>query len=87
MSNNNTSKRPVHEIRYGNVKVVIWCNQTQSGPMHNVNVSRLYKDGDQWKESNGFGQDDLLTLAKALDEAHTWIHRQRASQKNEKAAA
>ena len=75
----NAANRPAHEIRYGNVKAVIWCNQTANGPMHNVTVSRLYKDGDDWKESSGFGRDDLLVLAKALDEAHTWIHSQKAA--------
>jgi hypothetical protein len=78
MSKNATNK-PVHEIRYGSIKAVIWRNQTANGAMHNVTVSRLYKDGDQWKESSGFGQDDLLVLAKALDDAHSWIHTQKAA--------
>jgi len=75
----NAPNKPVHEVRYGNIKAVIWRNDTQNGPMHNVTVSRLYKDGDEWKESSGFGRDDLLALAKALDDAHTWIHGQKAA--------
>lgn len=72
-----TANRPVHEIRYGNVKTVIWKNQTVNGAMHNVTVARLYKDGDQWKESASFGLEDLLVLAKALTAAHTWIYENR----------
>ncbi len=43
---------------------------------HNVTVTRLYKDGDLWRESQHFGRDDLLLLAKVLDQAHTWIMQQ-----------
>lgn len=75
----NAPNKPVYEVRYGIIKAVIWRNDTQNGPMHNVTVSRLYKDGDEWKESSGFGRDDLLVLAKALDDAHTWIHSQKAA--------
>lgn len=73
------SNKPVHEVRFGSIKAVIWRNETANGSMHNVTVARLYKDGDQWKESSGFGQDDLLVLAKTLDVAHTWIHSQKAA--------
>jgi hypothetical protein len=73
------ANKPVHEIRYGSIKAVIWKNDTANGAMHNVTVARIYKDGEEWKESSGFGRDDLLVLAKALDEAHTWIHSQKAA--------
>lgn len=72
--------RPVKVIRYGSIKAAVWLNQTSAGPIHNVSVSRSYKDGDTWKESSSFGFDDLLVLAKALTEAHTWIHEQRQSE-------
>lgn len=75
----NDANRPAHEIRYGNIKVVIWKNQTANGSMHNVTVARIYKEGDEWKESSGFGRDDLLILASALDEAFKWIHAQKAA--------
>lgn len=77
-----TKNRPVHEIRFGAVRAVIWSNQTENGPMFNVTVSRSYKtkddDGkDVWRDSDSFGRDDLLPLAKALDHAHTWVCNQR----------
>jgi len=75
----NASNKPVHEVRYGSIKAVIWKNETANGVMHNVTVTRIYKDGEEWKESSGFGRDDLLVLAKALNDAHTWIHAQKAA--------
>lgn len=66
--------RPVKEINLGAIKAVVWLNETQSGPRHNVQFQRLYLDGDEWKQSESFGRDDLLPLAKLADMAHTWIH-------------
>ena len=65
--------RPVHEVRMGRIKAAIWENDTQNGMRHNVTVSRLYKDGDQWKDSNSFGRDDLPLVQKVVDQAHSWI--------------
>ena len=67
------SKKPVHEIRLGRIKVAIWENETENGSRHNVSIVRLYKDGDQWKDSTSFGRDDLLLVAKIADLAHSWI--------------
>lgn len=72
-----TANKPVHEIRYGYVKVLVWENETTNGTRHNVTVSRLYKADDEWKETSSFGRDDLLLLAKAVDQAHTWIYEQK----------
>ena len=72
-----TANKPVHEIRYGHVKVLVWQNETANGTRHNVTVSRIYKADDEWKETSSFGRDDLLLLAKAVNQAHTWIHEQK----------
>ena len=80
-----TGNRPVHTIRYGAVRAVIWRNVADndkaSRPMYNVTFSRSYKDGNEWKNNTSFGVDDLLELAKAANESHTWIwdHRTRGA--------
>ena len=70
-------KKPVHEVRFGRVKAAIWENETQNGSLHNVTMSRLYRDGDQWKDSTSFGRDDLPLVAKVADLCHTWIFQQK----------
>jgi hypothetical protein len=50
-----------------------------------VTASRSYKQGEEWKQSDSFGYDDLLVLAKLLDMAHTWICTQQ-QQSKQKAA-
>ena len=71
-----SKKRPVHELRPGRIRAAVWENSTQNGTRHNVTVSRLYKDGDEWKDSTSFGRDDLPLLAKVADLAHSWIFEQ-----------
>jgi hypothetical protein len=76
------ANRPIHTIRYGAIRAAIWRNMVDngnaSGPLYCVTFSRSYKDGENnWKDSTSFGMDDLLLLAKAADEAHTWIARQK----------
>lgn len=67
--------KPVHEIRMGRIKAVVWSNETEGGiPRHNVQIRRLYKDGEDWKQSDSYGRDDLPLVAKVADMAHTWIH-------------
>ncbi|MCA9160423.1 MAG: hypothetical protein KDA72_18960 [Planctomycetales bacterium] len=63
----------MHEVRMGRIKAAIWENETQNGSRHNVTVSRLYRDGEQWKDSSSFGRDDLPLVAKVVDQAHSWI--------------
>jgi hypothetical protein len=77
-------QKPVHEVRLGSVKAAIWENQTDNGTRFNVTVSRIYKDGEEWKSTDSFGRDDLLVLAKVLDQAHSWIFENGNRRENEK---
>ena len=72
-------QRPVHEVRLGRVRAAVWENQTEGGVRHNVTLTRLYKDGEQWKDSASFGRDDLPLVAKVVDLAHSWIFAQAAA--------
>jgi hypothetical protein len=65
--------KPVHEIRLGRIRAAVWENSTDNGTRHNVTVTRLYHDGESWKDSTSFGRDDLPVVAKVLDRAHSWI--------------
>lgn len=73
--------KPVHEVRLSLVKATIWENHVGESLRYNVTLSRAYKDGDAWKTSESFGRDELLTLAKVVDRAHSWICDQRAAPK------
>ena len=68
--------QPIHEIRFGRIKAAIWANQVETGVKYNVTFVRIYKDGDQWKDSTSFGREDLPLLAKVVDLSHTWIYQE-----------
>lgn len=80
--------KPAHKIRSGVLQVTIWRNAGDKGTWYSVIPSRSYKQSDDaWKESDSLGFDDLLTMGKLLDLAHTWImHQQQADAKARKEA-
>eukprot|EP00456_Euglypha_rotunda_P076451 TRINITY_DN7157_c1_g1_i3.p1 TRINITY_DN7157_c1_g1~~TRINITY_DN7157_c1_g1_i3.p1 ORF type:complete len:100 (-),score=20.30 TRINITY_DN7157_c1_g1_i3:37-336(-) len=87
-----TMSQPAHKIRIGVLQVTIWRNHGERGNWYSVIPSRGYKQEDAWKETDSLGFDDLLTMAKLFDLAHTWImHQQQADAKarkeSERAAA
>ena len=69
--------KPVTEFRLGCVKAVVWENPTpNNGKAYNVTVGRIYKDGNQWRDSSSFGRHDLPLLAKVVDMAYEWTFTQ-----------
>lgn len=66
--------RPVHEIRLGRIKAAVWANDTENGVRHSVTLSRIYKDGNEWKSTDSFGREDLPLVCKVADQAHSWIY-------------
>lgn len=75
--------RPVHEIRLGRIHAALWESSTEKGKRHNVTLTRLYNDGEQWKDSSSFGREDLPLVIKVLDLAHTWIYEHPSSGNSE----
>ena len=75
--------KPVHVVRMGFLKAAIWENQIERGSIHNVTVSRTYKVGSEYRESQSLGFDDLLPMAKALNAAHSWINDRRVKAREE----
>lgn len=83
-------QKPEHEVRIGLIKAGIWKNEGENGARYNVTFRRMYKDGkaakdEPWKFTDTFGRDDLLTLAKVADLAHSWIFEQSKGHEEEKA--
>ena len=65
--------KPVAEVRIGRIKATVWPNETEGRTRYNVTFSRLYKAGEEWKSTQSFGRNDLLVLAKVVDQAHSRI--------------
>lgn len=71
---NEEKNQPVMEYRINGVKAVVWQNETRNGSMFNTTLVRVYRDKEgNWKETSSLGRDDLLSAAKVLDQAHSFI--------------
>ncbi len=83
------SQQPAHKIRRGVLQVTIWRNHGEKSTWYSVVPSRGYKAGDDaWKETDSLNGDDLLPMAKLLEQADAWIvQQQQADAKARKAAA
>ena len=69
---------PVHRIRAGAVQASVWNNTSDAlkTEYFTVSFSRRFRQGEEWKESKSFHRNDLPTLAKVANDAHTWIQGQ-----------
>jgi len=65
--------KPAQKFRNRNLTVTIWSNTSANGLFYTLTARRSYKQNEQWKESDSFGEDDLLPLGKLLDQAHSWM--------------
>ena len=61
------------EIRRGLIIARIRRIRSRDGMRNTISVHRLFSNGDHWKESSRFGQDDLPVIRLVLDLAHTWM--------------
>ena len=62
--------KPAQKFRVGRIHVSLWANQNEHGLYYSATFERRYKDAsDQWQSSGSFGYRDLLSLAKAADQA------------------
>ena len=76
MANNNG----LHEIKRGLIKARIHRKKTKEGNHFSVSIVRLYRNGDQWKESTRYGRDDIPVIRLVLDEAFGWIYVQQQNE-------
>ncbi len=65
--------KPKLEIRRGLIKVRIWQRRSKHGGRYSLSVVRLFRNGDQWKESTRLGRDDIPLVRLVLDEAYEWM--------------
>lgn len=64
---------PVHEVRSGRVKAAIWQNEPKDRPRYNVTFTRIYRSGDEWRDSQSFSVTDLSRVVEVAALAMRWI--------------
>jgi hypothetical protein len=74
-----TDNKPAHTIRGTpgtGLKLTLWKHDSDKGPWFSAGITHSYKDGEQWKESHSFSQQDFLEVSEMFREAHAWIKEQ-----------
>ncbi len=75
---------PIKTLRLGRLKAAVWENAGEQRAFYNVSFTRTYLDSEKkFRDSDSFGRDDLLLLAKLADQAHTFICEQMAAQRTD----
>jgi hypothetical protein len=75
---------PVKTLRLGRIKAAVWENGADQRSFFNVTFARTYMDEEKkFHDTDSFGRDDLLLLAKLADQAHTFICERLAGAKGE----
>lgn len=78
-----TKTPPADRVRLGTIGAAIWRNQSGERTWFNVTFERRYRDrAGEWQSSTSFDREDLLTLAKIADLAHTRIHELEADERS-----
>ncbi len=72
MAAKNGSNKPAAKYRLGYVTATVWKN----GDFYNVVLSRSYKEGDEWKDTDQLGSGDLMNAVRVLQRAEDFIFSQ-----------
>jgi len=68
------TNQPVAKFRIGYVTATVWKNPgSGEKDFYNTVLSKSYKDGDEWKDTDQLGHGDLLNAATALTRAESFI--------------
>ncbi len=78
------TKLPVKTFRLGRIKAAVWENETDQKKFYNVTLARTYRDEQKnYHDTDSFGRDDLLLVAKVANQAHTFIYERLVESKAE----
>jgi hypothetical protein len=64
--------QPAAKFRLGYVTATVWLN----GEHYNTVLSKSYKDGDDWKETDQLGTGDLMNAVRVLQRSEEFISQQ-----------
>ncbi len=82
------SKHPCWEVRLNSIRVSVWRNSGESGEWFNTVITRRYKDGEEWKETNALnGLADLALVLEGARLARDYIADQHRAMQHEEYAA
>jgi len=71
------ANQPAAKFRVGWVTATVWANEGNGDkPFYNTVVSKSYKDGDDYKDTDQLGHGDICNAVKCLERAEQFISEQ-----------
>ena len=69
--------RPEKKFKCGPISASLWAEDKtmENGVVkfYSINITKAYKDGDNWKNTNNFNAEDLPKVALVANEAYKYI--------------
>lgn len=79
-------QRPAASVRDGNLRIVLWRNESEKGPWFNCELSRTFQNENGYQETNKVPASDLLRVAFLAQQAYGEYLELRAKEKADQAA-
>jgi hypothetical protein len=76
-SKETANSSPVYRDRRGRMDLAIWKNETPNGVRYIAEITRSWKDEEEYQTTHRLDEQDLLPAAKLADVADDWIAQQR----------
>lgn len=69
--------RPAYTKRHGRLTLTIWANRTEHGTRYSSEITRTWKDGEEYRTTYRLDDRDLLVAARLAMTADDWTNEQR----------
>ena len=65
-----TNQKPAAKLRDGAIVATLWKKEGENGVFFNTTISRTYKDGETFKDTNSFSGAELLKVSRIAAKAY-----------------
>ena len=74
-SSTTKAAKPVETFRLRGISASVFKNKSEDGKttFHKVSLQRTYRQGDEWKNTQSLGRDDLPIAAMLLQKAWEYV--------------
>lgn len=82
------TNKPIAKFQEFPAEISLFEQESEKGPWLNAQVSKIYKDGEEYKRANNFNRNDLLKLhtlvPQAIERMQAWeVEQRQASRQSE----
>ena len=77
------TRKPIENIRVGNVQAAIWENKGEKGNFMTASFSRSYEKNGEWSKAYDYSPAQLADLQRAAKEAEEFIRDNSKERNNE----